>query len=213
MSWSSVDYFGRWKALHYLARKFYAPVLVSGLENIPAGTVDIFVTSDHLTDRAGRLTWKVTDLNGNSLLEESADLEIPARQSQKVKTLPLQEAIQKVGANGLLTWLKLDIDGATVSENMVALALPRDLNLSDPKLTAVIAESPDGFAVTVKSEKPALWVWLGLDNADAKFSDNFIHVTPDVARTILVRPAQKMDRDAFVSALRVRSLFDTYSKA
>ena len=213
MSWSSVDYFGRWKALHYLARKFYAPVLVSGLENIPAGTVDIFVTNDCLTDRAGRLTWKVTDLDGSSLLEESADLEIPARQSQKVKTLPLQEAIQKVGANGLLTWLKLDIDGATVSENMVALALPRDLNLSDPKLTAVIAESPDGFAVTVKSEKPALWVWLGLENADAKFSDNFIHVTPDVARTILVRPAQKMDRDAFVSALRVRSLFDTYSKA
>jgi beta-mannosidase len=118
-----------------------------------------------------------------------------------------------VGANGLLTWLKLDIDGATVSENMIALALPKDLNLSDPKLTAVIAESPEGFAVTVKSEKPALWVWLGLENADAKFSDNFIHVTPDVARTILVRPAQKMDRDAFVSALRVRSLFDTYSKA
>ena len=35
MSWSSVDYFGRWKALHYMARKFYSPILVSALENIP----------------------------------------------------------------------------------------------------------------------------------------------------------------------------------
>ena len=44
MSWSSVDYFGRWKALHYLARKFYAPILVSGFENVQNGIIDVFVT-------------------------------------------------------------------------------------------------------------------------------------------------------------------------
>lgn len=212
MSWLSVDYFVRWKALHYLARKFYAPVLVSGLENIQAGTVDIFVTNDHLKAHAGKLTWKIIDLDGNSLSEESADLDIPARASLKAKTVSLQEAIQKVGANNLLTWLRLDIDGVSVSENMVALARPKDLNLLDPELAAEITESADGFAVSIRSQKPALWVWMGLANADAKFSDNFIHVAPDATKTILVRPAGKMDRNAFVTALQIRSLFDTYSK-
>ena len=92
MSWSSVDYFGRWKALHYLARKFYAPILVSGLENVPNGIVDMFVTSDLLEARYGKLTWSVTDLDGQSLVQETVNVKIPARKSEKVKTLNLQEA-------------------------------------------------------------------------------------------------------------------------
>jgi len=213
MSWSSVDYFGRWKALHYLARKFYAPLLVSGLENPKEGTIDLFVTSDRLEDQRGQVAWHVTDLVGNTLLRESLDLEVPARKSQKIKTLQLQEQIQKFGANGFLTWLTLDVDGKTVSENMVSFALPKELKLSDPKLTTAIKETNDGFSVTIRSEKPALWVWLGLENADAKYSDNFIHIVPSAAGTILVRPAQKMDLSAFTDALHVRSLFDTYLTA
>ncbi len=130
MSWSSVDYFGRWKALHYLARKFYAPILVSGLENMKDGTIDIFVTSDLLEAHHGKLTWNVTDLNGKSLARESRGVKIPARKSEKVKTLNLQEQIQKLGANDFYTWLKLEVDGKTVSDNLVLLALPKELKLA-----------------------------------------------------------------------------------
>jgi beta-mannosidase len=211
MSWSSVDYFGRWKALHYLARNFYAPILVSGLENIKDGTIDIFVSSDRLENHHGTLTWNVTDLDGNSLMQDSADLEIPTRQSQKIKTLSLQDLVQKRGANGFLTWLKLDVEGKTVSENLVLLALPKELKLLDPKLTATVKETDDGFFVTIKSEKPALWVWLGLENADASCADNFFHLVPGTPQTIRVQPKQPLSKDDFVKELRVRSLFDTYS--
>ncbi|HZI33690.1 MAG TPA: hypothetical protein VFF11_15215, partial [Candidatus Binatia bacterium] len=78
MSWSSVDYFGRWKALHYLARKFYAPMLVSGLENVKDGTIELFVTSDELESRHGKLSWNVTDLAGNTLSQDSMSVKIPA---------------------------------------------------------------------------------------------------------------------------------------
>ncbi len=211
MSWSSVDYFGRWKALHYLARKFYAPILVSGQENVPNGTVEVFITNDLLEARHGKLTWEVTDLEGRSLAQDTARVKIPARKSEKVKTLNLQEQIQKLGANGLLTWLKLEVDGKTVSENLVLLALPRELKLPDPKLVTSVDESEKGFLVTIKSEKPALWTWLELENSDAKYADNFIHLLPDTPRTIRVQPEQSLSKDNFVKELRVRSLFDTYS--
>jgi beta-mannosidase len=211
MSWSSVDYFGRWKALHYLARKFYAPILISGLEDAKDGTIDLFVTSDRLENHHGKLSWTLTDLEGNSLLTDSADLKIPARKSQKVRTLRLQDQIQKLGANGILTWLRLDVDGQTVSENMVSFALPKELKLADPQLTVTIEESPGGFSVTIKSKKPALWVWLGLEKADAKYADNFFHLLPEAPRIILVRPKQLLSKPDFAGELRVRSLFDTYS--
>ena len=71
------------------------------------------------------------------------------------------------------------VGGKTVSENLVTLAYPRELNLLDPALTAEIAEKEPGeFAVTLHAAHPALWTWLELDGVDARFSDNFVHVGP-----------------------------------
>ena len=205
-----MDYFGRWKALHYMARKFYSPTLVSGLENTKDGTIELFVTSDLLESHYGKLSWNVTDLAGKTLSQDSLRVKIPSRKSEKVKTLTLKEQIQNLGANGFLTWLKLEVDGRTVSENLVLLALPKELRLPDPKLVASVEKSGDGFLVTIQSKTPALWVWLGLENEDAKYADNFIHLLPDAPRTILVQSKSALSKETFLKELQIRSLFDTY---
>ena len=63
-SWSSVDYFGRWKALQYMARRFYAPLLVSGVEDVKGRKVDLYVTSDRRENCQGSLRWTITDVSG-----------------------------------------------------------------------------------------------------------------------------------------------------
>jgi beta-mannosidase len=213
MSWSSVDYFGRWKALHYLARKFYSPVLVSGLENRETGKLDVFVTNDFLEATHGKLSWKATDLAGRILAEDSFQVVIPSRKSLNVRTLDFQDLINQPGANGFLTWLDLEIGGKSVSQNLALFALPKEYHLADPALDTRVDEAADGFAVTVTARNPALWVWAGLENADAKYSDNFFHLTPDAPRKILVQPKSALNRGDFIRQFRVRSLFDTYSSA
>ena len=95
MSWSSVDYFGRWKALHYMARKFYAPILVSGLENTQDGTIDMF-----RHERPARIASRQIELERHGSGRQNVDVrircsvKIPARKSEKVKTLNLQEQIK-----------------------------------------------------------------------------------------------------------------------
>jgi hypothetical protein len=81
--------------------------------------------------------------------------------------------------------------------------------LPDPKLSKSVDESGSGFMVTIKCKRPALWTWLELESADAKFSDNFVHVTPESPQAILVQPSQPLHEDDFIKALRIRSLFDT----
>jgi len=210
MSWSSVDYFGRWKALHYLARRFYSPVLVSGLENREAGKLDIFVTNDLLKPNHGKLTWKATDLTGKPLAGDSFHVAIPSRKSLNVRTLYFQDLINKHDANGFLTWLNLEIGGKSVSQNLVLFALPNEYPLVDPALETRVDETAGGFVVTVTARNPALWVWAGLENVDAKYSDNFFHLTPDAPQKILVQPKTSLTKDDFAQQLRVRSLFDTY---
>jgi beta-mannosidase len=210
MSWSSVDYFGRWKALHYMARKFYSPMLVSGLENAKDGTVDLFVSNDLMEPHAGKLSWKVTDLAGKVLAQDAFPVEIPSRKSVKVKTLDLQEQIKAYGLNGFLTWLELEVHGKTVSDNLVLFALPKEYKLADPALTVQVEDAANGFMVIIECKNPALWVWLGLENADAKYSDNFFHLWPAEPKKILVRPWSGLSKDDFAKQLQVRSLFDTY---
>lgn len=212
-SWSSVDYYGHWKALQYAARHFYEPLLVSGLEHPEKGTVDLFVTSDLSEACKGNVTWMATDVNGKVLEQGSKAVDIPARHSQLVSTIDLSKQTQALGAKGVLTWMKLEVGGKTVSENLVLFTAPKEIDLVDPQIHAGVTESKDGFEVTLTAQKPALWTWLSLKDADARYSDNFVHLAPGSPKTITVNPAQKMSLQDFQKKLEIKSLYDTYAKA
>ena len=212
-SWASVDYFGRWKALHYAARRFYAPVMVSGLEDLKTKTVAIYLTSDLSTLRHGTLEWRITDLQGTPLKNGTLTASLAPRQSQVVQTLELGSLAQQHGENNLLVWLKLKTNGGETSQNLVTFARPKDLALADPQLKTKVAETPNGFRVTVSAVKPALWAWLSLADTDARYADNFVHLDASTPVEIEVTPARPMVRADFEKALTVRSLFDTYAHA
>lgn len=210
-SWSSVDYFGRWKALQFAARRFYAPVLVSSVEDAQQGTVDVYVTSDRMEDARGKLEWTVTTVAGEKLRDGSLDLSIPARTSHKVSSLSVRPKLDTRAARDLLLWLKLDIDGRTVSENLATLVYPRELELLDPQLKADVTERGDDYRVQLTAAHPALYTWLSFDGFDARCSDNFVHIRPGAPVEITVHPAVPTTREAFVKAMHLRSLYDTYT--
>ena len=184
--------------------------MVSGLEDSKKGTVEIFVVSDRLEACQGIVHWKVTDLTGKILEQSSVEVEIPSRESHRVKTLDLAAQCKSVGADSLLIWLKLVSKGKVISENLVSFARPKDLKLLEPGLKTQIALVKDGFRVSLTAERPALYTWLSMDEADASYSDNFVHLDGQNAVEILVHPKQPMTREEFAKALCVRSVFDTY---
>ena len=65
-SWSSIDYFGRWKALHYAARRFYAPVLLSVEDE--GSWMSMHVTSDLTAPWEGTVRWTLEMLDGTVLV-------------------------------------------------------------------------------------------------------------------------------------------------
>ncbi len=211
-SWSSVDYFGRWKALHYLARRFYAPLLVSGLEDADKGTIDVFVSSDQSERCQAELSWQVTDPAGKSLSRGSLPVEISPRQSRKIQTLDLKDTVAKVGKSNVLAWLRLTVGRETVSENLVLFCPPKEIELVNPQLKYTVAKARNGMVVTLTASNPALWTWLELEDVDATYSDNFVHLTAESPARIVVKPRRSMSKSEFAKALRVRSLFNTYSE-
>jgi beta-mannosidase len=211
-SWSSVDYFGRWKALHYMARRFYAPLLVSAMEDAAKGTIDVFVSSDQSERCQAEVSWNVTNPYGKSLTRGSLPVEILPRQSRKIQTLDLKDTIAKVGKSNVLTWLQLTVGKQTVSENLVLFSAPKEIELVNPRLKYTVAKARNGMVVTLIAANPALWAWLELEEMDATYSDNFVHVTAETPARIVVQPGRPMSKSEFTKALRVRSLFNTYTE-
>ena len=210
-SWASIDYHGRWKALHYFAKRFFAPLMVSGVEDADAGSVEVHVTCDEPDPAPATLRWSATDPAGHELRAGRADLTPPARGTRLVDTLDLHDLVEARGRTGVIVWLALERDGRPVSSACVLFALPRHIELPDPALHAEAAPADDGgFDVTLHADAPALWAWLELDDADARYSDNFICVTPGEPATVRVHPAEPMTADQFAARLRLRSLRDTY---
>lgn len=207
-SWSTIDYFGHWKAAHYFARRFYAPLLVSAVED--KGTVHIHGTSDLRHQVECTLKWKLTDLHGNTLRHGQSALSVAPQSNDKRAELNFPNELAQHKAENLLLWLHLDKEGEKVADNLILFARPKHLELPDPELTWSITEtSQDFLTVRVTAKKPALWTWLELSGPGVHYSDNFFHMEPTSPIDIRVHAAGRKS-GPLAPDIRIRSLFDTY---
>lgn len=210
-SWSSIDYHGRWKALHYMARRFNQPVLISAVEDAATGKVEVHLTNDLRAPSAGQIIWRLTDVAGNVLARGRFSASVPPLATALIHTLDLSKYIATHGLRDLMLWIEYTVKGRPVSTNFATFARPRHLELADPRIVLdVTAVGNNQFAVTLTAAKPALWVWLEVAGVDATFSDNFMHLFPNAPYHVVVSPAKPMTLKQFTRALTARSLVDTY---
>lgn len=209
-SWSSLDYFGRWKALHFMAKKFYAPVLISGVENLDDSTVEIHVTSDKLNDINAEVSWQLRDAAGKLIKENKFEAEI-SHGNQKLKTLHFEDYLEEYGSRDLMLWLELDSEEKNLSNNLVTFARPKHMDLKEPQIDCQI-EKVDSteFKLNLKSENTALWTWLEVENIDAKLSDNFFHLYPGREAAVELKTEKELSESELKDKLKIKSLIDTY---
>ena len=206
-SWSSIDYAGRWKALHHLARRFYAPLLVSGVDDGPR--VALHVTNDRPARVPGTVAWTLTDLGGAVLREGRETVEAAPGANTLAGTLDFADEVHAHTPRGLILWLAFETGGATVARNLVLFARPKHLALRDPEIEATVEGGANEARVTLTARHPALWAWVEVEGADVWTSDNFVHLRPGDPQTVTVRGAS--GAEGLRSRLRVRSLHDTYA--
>ena len=96
-SWSSLDYYGRWKALQYYARRFYAPVLVS--PHVEDGAVKVYIVSDKTAEEKASLRVRLMDFDGKVLLEEKQDVSVAPLTSKVYLDWPFAKLMQAGGSD------------------------------------------------------------------------------------------------------------------
>lgn len=211
-SWSSIDFHGRWKALQYMAKHFFAPVLLSGVEDREKGTVDIHLTSDRPEARQAMVSWTITDVDGKALRRGSKATRTPVNGSRRIKTLRLQKLLSKHQPYNLLVWLDAEIEGEARQRNLVLFAPPKHLELvrRPGGRYRIIRNANNAIELEFTAAKVALWTWLELPGAEATLSNNFFHLRPGMSERITVSVKRPLTAAQLRQKLKIRSLVDTY---
>lgn len=210
LSASSLDYGGNWKCLHYFARHFYGSLLVTGVPNAKAGTVDVFVHNDSASTFSGKIRWRLIDTSGHVWREMEKAIEVPAGGPRRLGALRMGDLLAKVGPDKLLVWLRLIADdGYAPSTDCVRFVLPKALALEDPEIKAEIRKWDDHcFAVTLHATRPALWCWLDFPPSPVRLDENFVCLDPGQPIRIRVTPLDHYKLADFRKGLRIYSLYD-----
>ena len=180
-SWSSVDCFGRWKALQHEARRFFEPVHLSAEKDLATETVKLHVANDGPETVDLPVRWEVTDTDSAALLSGEARATLPRDGGGFVATIDCRPLLGERFAGDLMVWAWLGEAGAVVSRAWTGVARPKHLSLADPGLRATPGEDAAGAYLDLACDRPALWVDPG---DDVLYDDGFLHLHPREPRRL-----------------------------
>ena len=205
-SWSSRDYYGRWKAQHYFSKKAFNDILVSPITQ--EDKLNVYVVSDRLKATKGKLDVRVIDLTGNILFEYAQSITVPANTSKIQYSTPLANVLKGKKANEVVVNARFIPSGEQEISNNYFLTRFKDIDFPKATISTDIAAAKDGFNVILSSDVFARGVFMSIDGIDNFFSDNYFDLLPGESRTIHV--TSSLDKDAFAKQLKVQSICDAY---
>jgi beta-mannosidase len=208
-SWSSVDYFGRWKALQYYARRFYAPVLLS--PHVEGGEVKVYVVSDRTEPLRAELRVRLLDFDGRALSETTNPVEVAPLASGAYQTLSVNTLLQGQDPSKVFLHCELLEGGLPVSSNTVFFKPFKELRLPAPNVSTQVARAAGGTVVTLSADTLARGVYLSAEGLEGSFADNFFDLLPGRKLSVAFRPRRPVSPEVLRRRLRVRTLSDAFA--
>jgi len=204
ITWSSIDWYGRWKALQYHARRFYATLLISALRD--RGATKVSLVSDRTSPIHARWRLRVMDFSGKVLQQKQANVTLPPLAATPVGTFSDGQLLHGANPRATFAVFELLVDNQVVSRNLVFFDAPKNLALPVPHVDAQLVQKGDGYALTLSSGMLAREVWVSFGGIHASVSDNAFDILPGQRVTVAVH--SKASLDALRKALEVQDVAD-----
>lgn len=188
VSWSGIDYYGNWKALHYQTRRAYAPILLNAIKE--GNQLNIYVMSDKLEAYPGAtLQLQLSDFNGKTLKKWKVCNDVPANTSIRFH----QEDYATLATDPTRTFLLMTLkskDGKELSKEIFYFNYPKDQNLPQANIRYKIKQEDGRCEVTLQSKQLARDVFIEIPCQGARFTDNFFDLLPGETRKITITSPQ-----------------------
>jgi len=209
-SWASIDYYGRLKALHYFAKRFYSPLLLSCIDVGEKTTrpyvimepdlygyetkARLVVTNDTRYDRQVKVVSELRNARGEVLKTMESEVAVPALSVVRLDEVDFERT--DVRNNYLSYEMYVEGESAPVSSGTVLFTAPKHFDFVDPKLSAEVV----GDEIIVRAEAYAKSVEIYSDECDFILSDNFFDINGGEVRVKVLEGEAR--------AIKLRSVYD-----
>jgi beta-mannosidase len=207
-SWASIDYYGRYKALQYVAKRFYSPIMISCAEIGETTTrpyvimeqgypdyetkATVAVCNETANSVTGKVVWSLRSADSTVLESGETEITVPA-----YGTFSLEEMdFRKTDVENNYLSFAFVVDGVTVSEGATLFTVPKHFLFRDPELRYEI----DGDEITVYAGAYAKYVEIDSPDSDFVLSDNYFDMNAGKKTVKILRGTPK--------TIRVRSVYD-----
>ena len=207
-SWASIDYYGRFKALQYVAKRFFAPVMISCHEIGETTTrpyvicepeyfdystqAQLCVANETLRDVTGTVCWQLRTAEGKVLQEGQQVVTVAALSSYWLDNMDFNKT--DVERNYLS--FRFVVEDEVISEGSVLFTAPKHFLFADPKLRCEV----NGDEITVYADAYAKYVEIDSPDSDFVLSDNYFDMDPGKKTVKILEGTPKN--------IRLRSVYD-----
>lgn len=207
-SWSSMDYYGNWKALQYFAKKSFEPLTI--LSNITKENhLQLYSINDILKDVNAKLNIQIIDFEGNNLYSDSIDIVMKKNTSTLVYEKNINDWIKenKIDVEKSVVNLSLVVDQKIISSSIIPFEKTKKLKLEKPTIE-ILKQNEDGkIELTIQTNKFAKNIYLKANEA-GHFSNNYFDIIPGKSFKVTFIPKQNIDLKSI--NFDVSSIVDTY---
>lgn len=203
-SWSSIDYYGRWKPLQFHARRFFADLAVAALRK--EGQTRLTLVSDRTVPVTAEWRLRVMDFDGKVHRDTRKLVTLAPLSASFVEAFADRELLGTADPNHTVAVFELIQDGKPVSRRLVYFNAAKALRWSAPSITADIQPAEQGYRLELATPSLARALWVDFGDLEVEVSDNALSLLPGERVTLSLRSAA--DIGTLRRALRLRSLAD-----
>jgi len=177
-SWSSIDYYGKWKAFHYRLKELYADRLI--IPEQEGDSLLISIDTDCLAKENITLAFSIKKMDGTEVMNHEERIELAANAAQLYSTLDLNDIFAEVEVEEeeVYSQIQLMDDGKELASTIHYFVRPKALKLQPAKVEIEVHENE----VIVSSS--TLVKDLFLSSGDVKFEENYFDLLPNETKVI-----------------------------
>ncbi len=186
VSWSGIDYYGNWKAMHYHARDAFKPLTINVYEE--NGKIEFFSLSDKLIDENGlSLSIELKNFDGKTIRKTSKKVNAKANSTEKIFELNSKDFIsEEQRKNSVMIVKLLDAKNKLIAQELHYFDVPKNLNFPQTDIQQKIKQENGKITLTLSSKKLAKDVFVEIPIQGARFSDNFFDLLPGEKKVITI---------------------------
>lgn len=211
-SWASIDYYGRWKALHYGAKRFYSRVMLSACEDVELGTnYDYYLHNESFEKESYTVKIRLFKKDFTTIFEKEVEASINPFEVKNVLNIDYSEYLVGLEKRDIIAEYTLSKNGNIISRGTNLFVKPKHFNYDLPEYT--INFDIDNLTINIKTNTFTNFLEIDFEDFDLLLEDNFVDITDENGISIKInkdRIPKDLDLNIIQNKIKLRSIAESF---